>query len=338
MKNTNICLYYPYKKQYIYELSNKLSFCINCSSVIFIDNSGNKISTIKPLKYDTPQESTLPIFLTKSNNTPYVFLNKPEYLKIRKEMVKNMKLFCKQFNINMKTFFLSLHYFDRICSRILAFDVKALKRIYKICIILAAKFLELHPNWAEIQKLASAISTNYAKDEAYVLYLLKYDLATFTSYDFLHDLLYYGFLFNDEQFPMRKMHAIYTEIDQILYLFSESKNYIDMTPKEISLAIIGFIRETLGLAAFGKNIQLVYMNEFSNSHSCIVCLNKLKKCFKLILINNPNHSPENTNSDSNTDDSNSDEHSGDTKEINSQKNENIKKADQEIINNIIKTD
>ena len=295
-------LIYPHKKQFRLELNQKISFCFNCSSAIITNKSGKEISTIKPLKYHIPQETALPIFLLLSDNNPYSFLNKSGYIKIRKQIIKDMKLFCNKYKLNKKTFFLALDYLDRICSRMLGFDLEAVKQIYQICIILASKLIENQSKVIEIKKLAQIISTNYAKDELYLLTLLNYDLKVFTCYDILIDILNCGFIFNDEDFSVRKMHSIYSEIENILYLFSESKYYIDMTQKEIAMTIIGFIRETLGLVPFSKNIQNVFMHEYVDIYNYINCLNKLRKCFKLkVEGNNKRKNSSDSTADSNSD-------------------------------------
>ena len=295
-------LIYPHKKQFRLELNQKISFCFNCSSAIITNKSGKEISTIKPLKYHIPQETALPIFLLLSDNNPYYFLNKSGYIKIRKQIIKDMKFFCSKYKLNKKTYFLALNYLDRIFSRMLGFDLEALKQIYQICIILACKLIENQSKVIEIKKLARIISTNYAKDELYLLTLLNYDLKVFTSYDILIDILNCGFLFDDEEFSIRKIHSIYNEIENILYLFSESKYYIDMTQKEIAMAIIGFIRETLGLVPFSKNIQNVFMHEYVDIYNYINCLNKLRKCFKLkVEGNNKRNNSSDSTADSNSD-------------------------------------
>jgi len=323
-----------HKKQFRFEFTQKVSFCFNCSSAIIKDKSGNDISTIKPLKYHLPEETTLPIFLTiPDRHEPYNFLNKSYYIKIRKEIIKNMKFFCNYFKLSNKTFFLALDYFDRICSRMMAFDLEALKQISQICIILASKLVENHIKGRELKKIASAASTNYAKDEKYLLELLNYDLFVFTSYDILMDILKCGFFFNNEEFSVKKMYIIYEEIEKMLYLFSESKFYIDMTHKEIALGIIGLIRETLGLVPFNKNIQIAFMNEFDDIHNYLSCLNKLRKCFKFKVNNNTNKNHCNNHSDS-TNDSNSDNNSDNTSENYSDKN----KTNKEIVNNSKKQD
>ena len=314
-------LSYPHKKQFIYEITQKVSFCSNCSSAIITDISGDKVSTIKPLKYHIPKETSIPNFLTISDmHEPYFFLNKSDFIKIRKQIIKNMKDFCNYFQLNKKTFFLSLDYFDRICSRMKGFDIEALKQIFQICIILACKYLENQSKAIEIKKLSGAVSSNYAKDELFLLKLLNYDLHVFTSYDILMEILYCGFLFNDENFSLKKMNSIFNEIENILFLFAESKFYIDMTHKEVAIAIMGFVRETLGLAPFNKNIRIVFMNEYVDIHNYLSCLNKLKKCFKLKIDNHQNIN--NSHSDSNTD-SNSDNNSDNKSEINSDNNDNL---------------
>ena len=325
-------LYYPHKKQYRYELSQKVSFCIKCSSAIITDSSENELFTIKPLKHHIPQETSFPIFLTISDNhKPYSFLNKSGYIKIRKEIVKSMKKFCVDFNLNKKTFFLALDYFDRICSKMMAFNKNTLKQTAQICIIIACKLQENQSKGLQIKKLASAASINYAKDELFVMTLLNYDFHTFTSYEILMDIMNCGFLFNDEKFSEKKMNSIYGKIENILYLFSESKFYIDMTNKEISLAIIGFIREILGLTAFSKSIQIVFMNEYEDIRNYLICLNKLRKCFKLKIDDNNSN---NNSSDCKTA-ANSDNNSDNISEsnLNNKKNSKIYNSENYIVNN-----
>ena len=314
-------LTFPHKQQFRFELNQKIAFCFNCSSGIITDRNGNEISTIKPLKYHIPLETSLPIFILLSDNhTPYTYLNKSEYIKIRKQIIKDMKCFCNKYKLNIKTFFLALDYLDRICSRMLGFDLDALKQIYQICIVLACKLIESQSKVFEIKKLAKIISSNYAKDELYLLNLLNYDLKVFTCYDVLIDILHCGFLFNDEDFSIGKMHSIYGEIENILYLFSESKYYIDMTHKEVAMAIIGFVREMLGLSSFSKNIQYVFMHEYVDIHNYVNCLNKLRKCFKLKVENK--NKRKNSYSDS-TADSNSDINSDNAPEKISENNANF---------------
>jgi len=308
-----------HKKNYLFEMNETVSFCFNCSTAVIRDKSGNKISAVKPLKYYVRQESALPLYLfTSDNHQPYIFNNKSGYLKIRASIIKKMKNLCNCFKLTKKTFFLALDYLDRICSRMMDFDEVDLNQIYQLCIILAAKFQENGVKGMEIKNIISKVSNNYTKDELYLLQLLNYDLHAYTSYDILMDILHTGFLFNNENFCMRKMHSVYGKIENMIYLFTESKHYIDWTHKERAIAIIGFIRETLGLVPFSKNIQTLLMHEFSYLNNYLNCLNRVKKCFKFNEDSKKNDTCSN-HSDSTTD-GNSDNNSDNISESNSDNN------------------
>lgn len=308
-----------HKKKYLFEMSETVSFCFNCSTAVIKDKSGKEISAIKPLKYYVRQESALPLFLfTSDSHQPYMFYNKSGYLKIRASIIKKIKCFCDCFKLTKKTFFLALDYLDRICSRMMDFDEVDLNQIYQLCIILASKFQENGVKGMEIKNIIYKGSNNYSKDELYLLQLLNYDLHAYTSYDILMDILHTGFLFNNENFCMKKMHSVYGKMENMLYMFAESKHYIDWTHKERALAIIGFIRETLGLVAFSKNVQIVCMHEFTDIHNYLNCLNRVKKCFKFKEDTQKNDNCSN-HSDSNTD-ANSDNNSDNVSESNSDYN------------------
>jgi hypothetical protein len=116
-----------------------------------------------------------------------------------------MKSNCKKLNLNLKTFFSALDYFDRICSIFVSFDLKSLKQISDLCIILSAKLNENMSKAMEVKyALDGSSNKNYVKDELYLLQILKYDLVRITSYDILRDILMCGFIFNDEEFHEKK--------------------------------------------------------------------------------------------------------------------------------------
>ena len=190
------------------EINPKISLCFNCSSVIFKNESGKEIYTKKPSKYYIQQETSTPLFLSIPDiHKPYTFINKIDYQKIRISIVKKMKIFCSNFKLSKKTFFLALDYFDRICSKMTAFDIEDLLQISQFCIILAAKFHESQIKGIQV-KLILGLTNNYAKDELYLLQLLDYNLYVHTSYDIMMDIMHTGFLFNDEKFSLKKMNLI----------------------------------------------------------------------------------------------------------------------------------
>lgn len=296
----------PHKKAAISEINSKLSLCFKCSSAIFKNESGKEIFTIKPSKYYFKQENSIPLFLSiLDSHTPYTFKDKSNYLKIRKSIVKEMKDLCSFFKLSKKTFFLSLDYFDRICSKITIFEKQDLLQISQFCIILAAKFHEPQNKTIEMKSKLGLIS-NYSRDELYLVQLLDYDLLVHTSYDILIDIMHTGFLFNDEKFSIKKMNYIYGKMENMIFFFAETKYYIEMTNKEIALALIGLIRETLGLIAYNDILRNILINENTDTQNYYSCLNKLRKCFKI--------KDDNNHSDSNTDE-NSDNSSENSSEI-----------------------
>ena len=291
----------PHQKTAISEINSKLSLCFKCSSVIFKNDSGQEISTIKPSKYSTQQETATPLFLSiPDNHTPYNFRNKPAFQKIRNSIVKKMKKFCSFFNLSKKTYFLSLDYFDRICSKMMGFEMQALLQISQLTIILASKFHEPQNKTRQI-KLSLGLTNNYSQDELYILQLLDYDLCVHTSYDILMDIMHTGFLFADEKFSLKKMNFLYGKMENMLFFFSEKNYYIDMTHKEIALSLIGLIRETLGLIAYNNILKSIFMNENTDIQSYYACLKKLRKCFKIKDENEHAYSSTDSNSDNNSD-------------------------------------
>ena len=303
-------LYYPHKKNYLLEFSQKISFCGKCSSAIIRDNLGNTKSTIKPLKYHTKWENVTFAFLNKTNiNKAYNYSNYKGFMKIRHEFINNIKQKCNDLHLNLKTYFLSLDYFLQICSILTSFSTESLFEIVDICIILAAKTNETKDKAKKVKLilLGNISSNKYLKDEQYILGKLNYDLFRITTYDILMDILKCGFIFNDEQFNYNLLNSVYNQIENMLYLFSETKHYINMSPKEIAIGLMGLAREILGLSAFNENIKIVFMNikEYDDIHkyNYLKCLNKIRKCFKIVVSNNNNIN--NNNSDS-TKDSNSD--------------------------------
>ena len=106
-------------------------------------------------------------------------------------------------------------------------------------------------------------------------------------------------------------------MENMLYLFSETKHYIFMSPKEVAIGIMGFAREILGLAPFNESVQIVFMNikdvDSIHNYNYLKCLNKIKKCFKIVENNNSNNNINNNINNNN----NNNNHSDSTKDSNS---------------------
>ena len=76
-----------------------------------------------------------------------------------------------------------------------------------------------------------------------------------------------------------------------------------MTNKEFALAIVGIIRETLGLVAYNDKIKNIFMSQDTDIQNYYSCLKKLRKCFKILDDNNHSDSNTDENSDNNSDNS-----------------------------------
>ena len=77
-----------------------------------------------------------------------------------------------------------------------------------------------------------------------------------------------------------------------------------MTPMEIALSVIGFVRETLGLTAYNNILKNIFMSS-GDVKRYLSCLAKFRKCFKIQEDNNhncdnkKNNIEKNSNSNSN---------------------------------------
>ena len=291
--DTTPCFHEP---KHIFKLKSNLSVCFGCSSIIYLNNSGQIILPVKPQKYNASQETATPIFLSMHDtHCPLRFCNKESYLEIRTKIVKKMKLFSQKMGLSLTTYFLALDYFDRLCSRLTEFNFSVVQ-IAQFCVVLAAKFQDEQKK-AINAKLNLGYSKNYSTDELYILQLLNYELYSITAYDIVKDIMHTGFIFNNEKFSRNKMNIIYGKIEKILYFFSETKYYIEMTQMEIALAVIGFVRETLGLSAYNSILKEIFM-PCEDYKRYLHCLAKFKKYFKIQDDANHHHN-NNTQSNNN---------------------------------------
>ena len=273
-------------KKNILCLFNSISYCIKCNSFIFenISTFESTIKVIKPNNYEIKEENIQNLQWLAKDYKPDEFLgNKRDYLKIRSKLIKNIKKICSFFSLSLKTYFASIAYLDKICFKLCLFNESTLVQISLFCIILATKFFEKKEKAFEVQNyLKKNISKNYKFDEIYALQLLNYDLNVYTSYDILMDILYLGFVFENEEFKnYNRLNVLYNNIPKILYIFTESNSYINMTSKQIAICMVGFFRDLLGLTPFSENIRKIFMINNNNENAYVSGLNIIKKRIKI---------------------------------------------------------
>lgn len=266
-------------------LFNSIKYCLICSKFIFKNISSYEYSqkVIIPSNFNINKEYSQSLqLLEKNNEQKNIFINKKDYLKLRSSIIKNMKDICSYFFLSFKTYFLSVEYLDRICSQISSFNENILFQISLFCIILASKFAENNLKALEVQsKLREKVSKNFLVDEIYILKLLNYNLNLYTSYDILIDIMSFGFIFENEDFNHNILNILYSNIPKILYTFSQSNSYIDMTAKQVAISIIGFSRELLNLNPFNENIRKIFKIDSKNENIYILGLKIIKKKIKI---------------------------------------------------------
>lgn len=279
------CYCHKKNKYNIIKLFNSINYCLTCSKFIFKNTSSFESSekVIIPTNFNINKEN-LPSFqwLEKNTEQNKFFVNKKDYLKLRSPIIKNMKNICSYFSLSFKTYFLSVEYLDRISSQINSFNKNTLSQISIFCIILASKFNENSLKALEVQSnLRENLSKNYMEDEIYVMKLLNYDLNVYTSYDILMDIMIYGFIFENETFNYKKFILLYSNIPKVLYTFSQSNSFIDMTAKQIAISMIGFSRELLNLNPFNENIRKIFLFDNKYENIYLIGLKIIKKKIKI---------------------------------------------------------
>ncbi len=284
-------------KNYIYccnnntllKLINSLSYCMVCSSFIFKDTTSSinsPIVSIKPDNYPKNEEISSLLWSEEEKKESNLFINKKNYLKQRSPIIKNIKKICSYFSLSLKTYFLSIAYLDKICSKLSFFNQSAVFQISLFCLILAAKFNEKVSKATLVQNsLKKEISKNYAVDEMYVLQLLNHELNIYTSYDMLIDIMNFGFVFQGENFNCKKLNYIYLYLEKMLYIVSEINSFIDFTSKQIALSIVGFARELLDLIPFTDIFKKIFLIDSENEQNYVSGLNLIKKRIKIEVAN-----------------------------------------------------
>lgn len=138
-------------------------------------------------------------------------------------------------------------------------DYNAIKSLAIFCLILAAKFNEVGVQGIALEKqYKHVLSADYKSDEVYILSKLNYELAIRTPLDMIREIMLLGFLFRDEHVNTKKMELVYAQMDEMVLAFVESKYYVELTKDEVVFALIGFVRESLGLETFSTTFIAVY--------------------------------------------------------------------------------
>ena len=268
-----------HKKIYL-QNNNELSYCSKCYSIFLTTETKNELHTIKYKNSNFVFENKPKMFDSIELFRTNCFLNRIGFLEIRQIIIKQMKEITNKYQLNFKTYFLALNYFETICSKIYQFNKESLIQISKFCLILSAKFSEDGEKASNLEnELKKNLSSNYKNDEIYILKLLNYNLNVITSYDLLMESINIGFILNDEKYSKKKLKVIYNHIEKMLFAFSESKFFFGLNPKIIVISLLSFIRELLGL----KNLNEFFIKYYGKIYEKELedCLCKIRICLKV---------------------------------------------------------
>ena len=224
------------------------------------NNSPHFAKTIKPATYNS-SSLTFPLLIQLHQSSPSLH-SSSFYLKTRQRIIKDMKNISLTFHLQPQTLILSVTYMDTLCLTTLnSFnnDYNAIKSLAIFCLILAAKFNEVGVQGIALEKqYKHVLSADYKSDEVYILSKLNYELAIRTPLDMIREIMLLGFLFRDEHVNTKKMELVYAQMDEMVLAFVESKYYVELTKDEVVFALIGFVRESLGLETFSTTFIAVY--------------------------------------------------------------------------------
>ena len=240
-------------------------FLINHLQTFFTNYPQINPLIIKPQPYLSHSLFTIPIIIPHERSTPFV-LSSSFYIKHRQHLLKELKFISNSFSLQAQTLILAVSYIDTLCLSKLTFNnnnnsYNEIKSLALFCLILAAKFNEVGNQGTALaleKQYKNILSSNFKSDEIFILSKLNYNLAIRTPLEIIKEIMMIGFVFTNECVNKKKMNYIYSHMEQMFLAFMESKYYIELTKDEIVFALIGFVREYLGLESFTTTFTMVY--------------------------------------------------------------------------------
>lgn len=235
-------------------------YCILCSSFAIYKDT-DFIETVKPPIYNIKSENEISLkndFFDATVQTSKI----PTDTKNRQKIIKEIKNYMKIYDFSLSTFFHSVEYYDRIMKKIRMIKFDQQKTISFFCLLLAIKLFENGVHGVDIIRRMKednpVLSRRFLDDELFILKLLDYDLLNDTAYDYLNKLKFSGFVYENEKINKKRLNYVYTQMDNMILAFIESKKYNQMTDKQIAFGIVGFIRSSLGLVSFNEELKESY--------------------------------------------------------------------------------
>ena len=291
------------------------SFCENCGCIILKSSSGNIYYTVKP-KHQQKKTELEPIniisTMKKKTEEEYPFLNEDfnisdeekknkdkiiksinEYLKHRKFLLLMLQNFIVQFDYNDLVFYQCLFFLDTYLSHIFTEEMSEKEMIYYLIgYFLISKLKETDIDQPDlnsfccIKKNIYLTTNNILYYEVVCLKTIKYNLFSYSAYDWISELSSIGYVFNSEINKYNEIvlinghrHSIINAINKYvmkLLLNLTTKNvFIKYSPMYIAFSLIQISREKfLEKGYINKNLFYSLINLYGVNY------NDYKYCFK----------------------------------------------------------
>ena len=298
----------------------KYSFCHNCNSVLIKSDNSQIHYTMKPRQKSKPTEFD-PIELIKSMKTKtehdYPFLNNEFninnyeeynltnvyksiniYLTKRKMIILTLQKMMKMFDFSDLIFYQTLFYIDTYLSHNITEEMSEKEILYYLVgyFLCSAKLKETdiyEPSFESLTSLKNKIyltSDKIGLYEIICLQSIKYNIFSYSAYDWICELISIGFIFDSEINEENSIIFVKGHKHSIINLISKNalKNLLNLTvkniffkysPMHIAFSLIQIAREKyLDENHINKKLFNYLINLFG------VKFNDYKKCYNEIKI------------------------------------------------------
>lgn len=152
----------------------------------------DKTFNSKAKKTTHPNPKLQHLISKENRHSQRVYNPKYQFVKYRSEVIPKLLLkVCNKFGLSNETFYLAIHLFDAVSSRVL---IKQNTLIYFVmaCLGLASKVKESRAKalqTSDLNRISRDPRHDFGQTEKQILELLAFDVDVVTPYDFLEELL-----------------------------------------------------------------------------------------------------------------------------------------------------
>ena len=317
-KQNNYCSCHISSDENILKRNVDSSFCYKCSCILIKDSNGNIYHTLKPkqkIKETDINSKDIIISMRQCTELGYPFLNEeynmtPEennnkekiyksldlYFNYRKMIIVNLQKMVKMFDFSDLIFYQSLFYLDHFLSHKMTDEITEKEILYYLVgyFLCSAKARETDIYEPSFDSFCSIDKKRYLNVEKIAYYEIlclkniKYNIFSYSAYDWLSELISIGYVFDCEVNKNNTMiiinghrHSLVNVINKyvmkILLKITTQKIFMKFSPMYIAFSLILLAREKY---LDEKLIRPELFNELLNLYG--VNFKDFKKCYKEI--------------------------------------------------------